>query len=1172
MAELTPYQKEALDFSSNILLTANAGSGKTFVLSKRFVEIVLQENVDLDNIVAITFTDKAAGELNKRIADEIEQRILGDRSTNNIKKLENVRRQLVSANISTIHSFCVNILREFAPEAGIDTNFNPIDQPTANELIEISIEETINGLINDKDRKEEIKYLIRFFGSKNALASNLKNALYHRKQININLTGLYSKTEQEIAEKFNQLFKNYFDLLFKIRIEEMIHALSVINNAVLKKEKGNQFALDILDLQDKLKGANTFEKRLVVLKKIKESLLTKTERTVKKAKYLGKDYDEYRAEIELIEKLFSEIENMIDVENSAVTEYELARFGKIFITVYQQLLSLYSNKKHQKGYLDFEDILLKTQEILEQKEVQEFLRSKFKYIMIDEYQDTNELQYNIFMPILDFLKHGNLFVVGDEKQSIYKFRDAELEIFNRTKDDINTKSSEGRLLELPHSFRMAPQIVLFTNQLFEKLFSNPKEELNEVKYKNLICAKDENEKGTVEFLFSEKESIQTEPELTAAKILWLVENEKLSFSEIGILCRKRNQFRELENTFVKCSIPYTVVGGKGFFQRQSIYDIYNYISFLINNEDDAALLGILRSPFYNIDDNTIFEISLEDGKTLYNKLILYSEKNNLTRNAVDQLKSHIEITNSVRTYELVRRILADCNYWAVTSAKKNSFQEKANLEKLLQIAREFSGKGFKNLYDFTLYLKNAIENIEDEGQAQVIKNENAVSILTIHQSKGMEYKAVFLYGTNAYTKDDSVKSKTLSIDKNFGLLAKVPLKNNFFDRPVAAPVVSLYNYINYKKNSAELKRLLYVAVTRAMNYLFITGSNTDKIQKDSFLELIMYGLEIETNLERIQLENKVQFMKTEKKEYIFYDKKIALAIPIVKTIEFGSPAKKIRDELKPISKFYINTINDIAKKEIISATKISMYKQCPVKYQLTYELGYSTIYDLVKEYQNNYEFNSKEDGDVKLKGDVRGRIIHSILKENLKPEELENFISKKFIEEQLGENKSINGWTGQIKNDVKLFYESNAFVELSSQVDFKNEYEIYCEEGEYYLYGIIDKLVFDKDRVVIIDYKTDDVTVKQIPARAEEYLHQLKFYAYLVNKMFGDKKKIISRLIFIKYPDIKVEYEIEQKELVEYRAELNEAIKKIHNREYKKDLNHCSKCHFALEGNKCVKP
>ncbi|MDH7603972.1 MAG: UvrD-helicase domain-containing protein, partial [Melioribacter sp.] len=204
---LTQYQQKALDYNSHILLSANAGSGKTFVLAKRFVNILLNDDVQLENLVAITFTDKAAGELNKKIANEIDERIQNENDDITRKKLESIRRQLVSANISTIHSFCVNVLREFAPEAKIDVNFNPIDQITADELLELSIDESLNNLILDKEYQDKLKYLIRFFGSKKILVQHLKTAIASRKIIEQHLKDLYTRTENEIANYFDKKFE-----------------------------------------------------------------------------------------------------------------------------------------------------------------------------------------------------------------------------------------------------------------------------------------------------------------------------------------------------------------------------------------------------------------------------------------------------------------------------------------------------------------------------------------------------------------------------------------------------------------------------------------------------------------------------------------------------------------------------------------------------------------------------------------------------------------------------------------------------------------------------------------------------------------------------------------------------------------------------------------------------
>lgn len=1171
---LTQYQQEALDYKSHILLSANAGSGKTFVLAKRFVNILLDDDVQLENLVAITFTDKAAGELNKKIANEIEERIKNESNDNKRKKLESIRRHLVSANISTIHSFCVNVLREFAPEAGIDVNFNPIDQITADELLELSIDESLNNLILDKDYQDKLKYLIRFFGSKKLVAQHLKTAIASRKIVEQHLKDLYSKTENEIANYFNKKFEELFYLLFNEKIEDLINAVRIINNAATEQNENCQIAINVIELLSKYSSSKSIIEKITLIKLIGENVLTTgNNQTIRKTGYLNKNRDDYSKEIETAEELFSELKSFYDIEIDDNLHLALARFGKNFVDIYNYVFEIYSEKKRQRGYLDFEDILLFTQNILKLDDVKLYLQKKYKYIMIDEYQDTNELQYKIFMPILDDLKTGNLFVVGDEKQSIYMFRDAELEIFNRTKEEIKGSQPEGKLLNLPHSFRMAPQIILFTNKLFSELLSNPNSFYNEVEYSELICTKDETEDGTVEFIFADSSSGISEAEMVANKILEITsgENKKVEYRDIGILCRKRDYFEELEKEFIKKKIPYTIVGGKGFYQQQIVFDIYNYLSFLINQNDDAALIGILRSPFYTISDAELYDISLEEGKNFFEKLINKSKQNENYKRIVNQLLVHKDMAVSAELYSLIRQILLDTNYWAVIASKRNSEQELANLNKLITLARSFSKKSFKNLYDFVFALKNSIKAIEDESQAQIIKDEDAVKLLTIHQAKGLEYKAVFIYGSNGYAKDDFVRTKSMNIDKNFGFLVKVPLNDDYYNGYYTPPVTALYNHINYKKNIAEIKRLLYVAVTRAMNYLYISITHKEfKPQRDSFFYFINKGLKLDYSADEVVLKDKVKFMKKEESRYNFYDKDYKMKISFTKEIKHAE--RFLREEKKEFIKneLLIHKIADRPKKEIISATKISMYNQCPVKYELTYELGYTTIYDMIKKYWNQYEFNLKEDDEIKFYSDVKGRIIHSVLKENAEIDNLEYVIEKVIEEESINEQELKIKLKEKIFEELKKFCSSDEYKFLLSSKS-KNEIEIYCEEGEHYLYGIIDKLIFENDKLIIVDYKTDSIRKEEINKRAEEYFIQLKFYAYILSKYFSDYNKFTLKIIFINYPDEFVQREISKEELKLFGKELNEFINKIIEGIFQPNLNHCRKCHFALDGERCIK-
>lgn len=1171
MFDLTPQQKAAFDYKNHISLTANAGSGKTFVLSKRFVEILLNEEIDLSSIVAITFTDKAAGELNKKIAREIDERILAELDFGKRKKLEEIRRQLVSANISTIHSFCINILREFSPEAEIDPNFSVIDQTTANEIFQLCIEDSINANIKNPETSEDLKFIIRYFGSKKAFVAQLENSLNQKNTIDQISKKLYLRSDNEIALYFRQEFETVFDKIFSAKISETITNLKIINDFVLKQNNINKYAVETENLLSHFTANLSSVNKIKFLKQFVGSALTK-ECTVRKPGYLNKGREEYQNRIEMINSLFLELQPLFSFDEGNKHEIELARIGKAYLKIFNSVNKLYTDRKKQKGYLDFEDLLIFVQQVLLKEEVQTYLQKKFRYIMIDEYQDTNELQYEIFMPILNNLRSGNLFVVGDEKQSIYMFRNAELEVFNKTKKDIESTDKPGRQLSLPHSFRMSPALILFINKIFSNLFSNPDQFFNEVEYNELICAKSENEIGKVELLISETENEASESDLVAEKILKLLHDNEAELKDIAILCRKRDSFAELEKVFVKKNIPYSIIGGKGFYQRQTIYDIYNYLSFLLKRENDSALTGILRSPFFNISDLQLYKISLCEGNTFYEKLKYCSENNSGLKEIYNKLNENLLIASSTEIYSLIRKILLESGYWAVIASKKNSSQEIANVEKLLLLARAFTKKSFKNLYDFTVSMRESIEDHEDEGQAQITRDENSVKILTIHQAKGLEFKAVFLYNCNDTVKDNSVKSKSLLCDKNYGVIAKVPTDENYFNKYDTAPIVSLYNYIIYRKNLAEIKRLLYVGLTRAKNYLFISAElKKEEPNKNSFLDLILKGLKADHSADEFSLSSEVQFMKLMDGEYKFYNKNISMIVSINREIE---NVKSIELKEKPNldeKNILTQKIFDGPKREIISATKISMFTQCPVKYQLTYELGYSTIYNLVKERSNEFEFNQNEDDELRQYAQLKGKLIHTVLKEEIPQEELSNYLTAHLTLEPFSNDSQRNDFLTSLMNEIEKYYGSDTYQTISKIDNYKNEFEVYCEEREHYLYGIIDKLIIEKDKLIIVDYKTDNIRIDQLSTRAESYIPQLTFYAYVLSKLYRSYKNFQLRLIFLKYADELIVKDINHTDLDKYSIELNEGINKIYSSNYEPNLNHCFSCHFALDGNKCVK-
>lgn len=1176
MAKLTPYQEEALRSDIHISLTANAGSGKTFVLSKRYVDIALNRVKSLSEMVAITFTEKAAGELQRKIAKEIDERLESSDNPNDGKKLITLRRQLVSANISTIHSFCINILKEFSPEAGIDANFIPVDPETADELIELTLEEVYLKSLENEEDASRLKSVVRLLGSKSLLFNELRSAISSRKKYIDLKRGLYSGDENIITKNFTTVFERYFTAIFSPRIEELISLVTSVNDRVIEVDENNETALFVREIIPVLKSQKSaVEKARLAINLC--SGITTSSGTLKKRGYTSKVKDnDFEYESELISLIYGEL-NLIEIpENIEASELQLARFGKDFLFVFDKVLEDYTDKKYRSGYLDFEDILLYTRDLLENRNVQEGLAKKFKYIMIDEYQDTNEIQYEIFMPILDRLQKNNLFVVGDEKQSIYRFRDAELAVFRRTREDIKTAKNEEGILNLPHSFRVSPPIALLVNKIFSKLFANPQPLFNEVEHSDLLCARSKDDEGSITLILNneKEEESKSESELAAGEILNLVGSGKKDFGDIAVLSKRRIHFQRLESVFLKYKIPYTIMGGRGFYQNQVVFDIHNYLAFALNESNDAALVGILRSPFYLVSDTALYEISLCEGYSFFEKVKSYfGDDSEITK----QLETHAKFAKRVNPQKLLLKILEDTGYWATAAANDPSGLAVANIEKLVSIAGSYFSQGMKTLYDFVFYLEDAIESMPDESQAEVVRDENSVKIMTVHQSKGLEFDTVILFGANDRIRNDNVKSRSVSVDGEFGVLTKVPPDSNYFSDYVSPPVNGIYNYINYRKGAAEIKRLFYVAVTRAVNNLIITASHKDySVSKDSFLEYFISSINLDPTLPEFYISGNLEFMSGADNNFERFTENLATKIDIKQNPEYEYLPVKVEEKNEPNKILMVNKVEDTQSGEIISATKIAIFKQCPVKYRLTYELGYSGLLGALEE--SNFPRlpdpdNEEKSEETTSRADLVGTLCHKLLELEVSPDNLDAV-----LEAQINTLVYQNSLTSTEKNNLKdettkilgSFFTTDLYEELGKSNNYKNEFEIYVKKEDFYLYGIIDKFVENKDRYLVADYKTDEVSEKNAEEKLKRYLSQLKFYALLANKYLGEKETEV-KLIFLKRPELSVSLVLGIDEIKKFEKEVEEIIHSIRVGDYRKNLEHCFACYFSERGQCPIK-
>ncbi|MEJ2103385.1 MAG: UvrD-helicase domain-containing protein [Ignavibacteriaceae bacterium] len=1165
MSVLTPHQNKALNIESSISLTANAGSGKTFVLSQRYLSILLNTDTPLNQVAAITFTEKAAGELYKRVSNEL-SRIYQSSNDSALKhRIEKIRKQLVSAKISTIHSFCIDLLKEFPVEALIDANFIPINEQKSQELINLSIENCLRGIYKNQKDQNDIKLLTRLLGSKANLIKQLEELISKRKIVLQLLEEIYSLDENEIANYFNDILRKGLNQVFEILIPSIINGIREINKKVLEYDAGNKLAIEtegtLLDLRSK----KDEQKILRELKILGNKILT-GKGEIRKQSYLNsKIRNEVQNEVLEVEKFFSDLNEVEFAENHKEIEKELAKYGLALIRLFQNVLNEYEIKKYESGVLDFEDILIKTRELLKVESVRESLSGKFKYLLVDEYQDTNEIQYEIFLPLLEDLRKGNLFIVGDEKQSIYRFRDAELQVFSRTKTDIRKMYGEESLLTLPDSFRMSPAICFFVNSVFKNLFDNPRTIFNEVPFSELVCARTNEFKGHIEFLIAEKER-KSEAELVAEKIIQLKSehHERISnWSDISVLVRKRASFSELQNEFIKHQIPFIIVGGTGFYQQQSISDIYNYFAFLLNDKDDGALVGVLRSPFFSISDGDILSLMLYEGETYWEKLkFAYEDEKGKWEKPYQSIEENRSLSKRADVSFVLRKILQESDFIAAISSRVNRDQELSNLNKLISVTNDFFNEEFNTLYDYVSFLNDAISKTVDEAQAGIETGSNGVNILTVHQAKGLEYPAVFLYKCNDYTSVNKVKSRSFTISKKFGLLTKVPLQENYFEYYRSAPVIGLYNLIESKKDIAELKRLLYVALTRAEDFLFISFTDEGRqIKSNSFAGLISEGLNSKFEQNSIELNGQLNFLKISDSTFFNVIEEINVAIPFTREINARNLISKEdkNDLFNP--NFIFPKIDDHSTGEVISATRYSTFSGCPSKYNLLYNFKIGDIFykslnthtneiNGKSEDYNRNELNSQLLDDKSSLGEyskLKGNLIHYILSKNLEKSKIEMFVKNQIKNFTNGANTDLI--TKEIIDEIELFYNSEEYKFISSFNNYKNEFEIYLKEEDFYLFGIIDKLIINDDKLIIVDYKTDNIKRDEIDNR--------------------EKKRIEGRIVFVKYPDNPFILTYDDVSDTNIKSDLKQMINSIRNNDYSIKQGSCKDCLFSNNNTTC---
>jgi len=860
MAKLTENQTAALSRDKNIAVTAGAGTGKTLILVERYLDILINEDVDIRELLAITFTNKAAAEMLNRVAQKIESLLSESSQVKKHSKLLKIRNHLSSSYISTIHSFCARLLREYPLEAGgLDPGFNTLNEIQSDYMINECIESEISE-IDTKD--PEWLDLFRAF-KPDAIKSMLQVSLEHRFEIRQIVSRFEKNTVENLYEELKQIFlRQVNDNFNPTQLEDIRQSVfEIVDQGLTTPEKSEIIETIVKALQD-IKETESSEKIKfwVHLFFLAQLLTTKDGRSYKNTSYLGGKNawtSEQQKQLLNISNLLSPVavwqnENISSCPGPV--ELVVLKNLKKYYELYLRVEARYANNKKRQVSIDFEDQQLLAYHLLENNdEIRDQVASRFKYIMVDEFQDTNLIQWKI-IELLSQKNENNVFIVGDPKQSIYGFRNADVRVFNSVKNKFAENHSESDLL-LFESFRFKKAINLFINTIFPDILKSNPENQWEVNYDSVETMREDVDGGQIEIaLLNKSESENTQAKFIATHILHLISNTDYKAADISVMLRSRTHLADIENTLREYGIPFQTLGGIGFYQGQEIYDTFHLLKFLLNPDDDLALIGLLRSPFANISDEGLFFLAAyEPGFTYWHKLQYLEEINHLPKVDRDRLlvfvensKRWISRRDRIGYFELLSEIFNESFYRAIMNSDLKGDQIIANVDKILKIMLDYEKGRFSSIVDFSESLNRLINTYQKEGEAILeFEENNSVKIMTIHQAKGLEYPVVFLPYLNQ--KLNASGRSSVYFDDEWGVVSNLssyilnaqnPAQNSYY-------LIDLLKLKQKRKELAELKRLFYVGCTRARDHLILCGGvKENKIPSETPLSWLMGSLEL----------------------------------------------------------------------------------------------------------------------------------------------------------------------------------------------------------------------------------------------------------------------------------------------------------------------------------------
>ena len=1158
----TPEQIEAIySYGNNILVSASAGSGKTFVMVERIIDKILR-GITVDRLFISTFTVKAAGELKERLEKKISQ-ALQKATDNDLKTYLNEQLlALQTADIGTMDAFTQKLVNQYGYTLGISPTFRIMTDKSEQDLVKNDVFADLFADYMTGQNQDSFRKLVRNFSGNRKDSSAFRGIVYKI----YDFSQATDNPKKWLAEVFLKGARTYTDFS-AIPDQEVNDFLSCLHDTANHLQ-------DVTDLEDykqvTAKGTPTanYKKHLNMIEHLHEWAmhfetlygrdgLGRLAADVADLIPSGPAVTVAGVKYPVFKTLQGRLTGLKHLETIFKYQSESLPLLELLQAFVQDFSEQYLQAKIQENAFEFSDIAHFAIQILEENpDIRELYQDKYHEVMVDEYQDNNHTQERM----LELLSNGhNRFMVGDIKQSIYRFRQADPQIFNQKFKDFQEHPEHGKLILLKENFRSQSEVLDATNSVFTHLMD---ESVGEILYdgmhqlvagspaqkeahpenKTQVLIYDTDDSSELASSPEEEQINPNEVKLVAKEIIRLHNEEGVAFEDITLLVSSRTRNDGILQTFEHYGIPLVTDGGEqNYLKSVEVMVMLDTLRALDNPLNDYALVALMRSPMFSFNEDDLARLALQTNEdetraNLYQKLehalANQGQHAELVTPALRQkLKVFMTCFSKWRDfakwhslYDLIWKIYNERFYYDYVGNLPRAEQRQANLYALALRANNFEKTGFKGLSRFIRMIDRVLESENDLADVEVALPKHAVNLMTIHKSKGLEFKYVFILNIDKkFSIQDMMSPLILSRQNGAGIKYLADMREEL-DTDVFPTVKVSMDTLPYQLNKRELRlatlseqmRLFYVAMTRAEKKLYLVGKASSEKLVDKYSG--------KSENDHLPVAEREAFMTFQDWMLAIHEayKNLPFKVEFV-TDEDLTEEKigqiEVKSAIKPDDLSNNRQSENIAE----ALDRLEAVEELNAKYQSAINLpSLRTPSQVKKLYEpvmdtDGVDVMAKTDHvkpsfalpDFSKKAKVEATAIGSAMHELMQRISLSQKVTLEDISTALAQVSAEDEVKARIRlENVLDFFENSTLGQLIQQ----NTDKIYREapfamlkedpesKEKFVVRGIVDAYLLLEDRLVLLDYKTDKYTNSE--EIKDRYQGQMALYAEALSKSY----------------------------------------------------------------------